>query len=166
MRDLTLFRAMVGLPPAVNVLKGLKGPKGDSQSGFFIEKGHLMEYVELNSKRIISLFFGPGEFAIQCHPEFANFQSLDDVAGGSLSHETVIRTLRKFPESFVHYREVRKLYYAKVAERLKVQEMPAEKRFEHLQKAQPWVFDLAQPKDIACYLGISETIFEKIVGGH
>lgn len=47
--------------------------------------------------------------------------------------------------------------------RLRIQEMTVEKRFEHLQKKQPWVFDLVDPKYIACYLGIPLSIFEKLV---
>lgn len=161
MRDLTFFRAMLGLPSSVNVLKHLDGPRADSQSCFFIESGHLMEIMEVNSKKIVCLFFGPGEFVVQCHPD-TNLQSLDDVQGSGFSHEAIFTTLRKFPESLVAYRKVRKDYYEKVAERLRVQGMPVEKRLEHLQKNQPWVFDLSDRKDIACYLGISLSIFDKL----
>ena len=163
MRDLTLCRAMLGLPSSANILKGLKGPKSDSISCFFIEKGHIMEYIEMNSKRVVSLFFGPQEFVIPCHPVFSGLKSLDDVRGDNFSHSAVISLLRKHPESFVHYRAVRKLYYEKVADRLRMQEMPVEKRMEHLQKNQSWVFDLVDPKDIANYLGIPLSLFEKLV---
>lgn len=163
MRDLTLFRAMLGLPPSANFLKGLDGPKADSPSCFFIEKGHIMEYIEMNSKKVVCLFFEPGEFVIPCHPTFSTLKSLDDVHGGNFSHWAIISTLRKFPESFVHYREVRKKYYEKIADRLRMQEMPVEKRMEHLQKKQSWVFDLVDPKDIANYLGIPISLFEMLV---
>lgn len=151
---------MLSLPSSANVLKDLTGPEADSQSCFFIEKGHLMECIEVNSQKIVSLFFGPGEFAIQCHPKFSNLYCLDKVQGSRFSHENVIKTLRKFPESFVQYRGVRKDYYEKVAERLRILEMPVEKRLAYLQKKQPWVFNLANRKDIASYLGISQSILK------
>ena len=152
---------MLGLPSSANVLKHLKGPTADSESCFFIESGHVMEFFEVNFKKIIFLFFGPGEFVIRCHPD-SDLESLDDVHGQQFLHRDVIKTLREFPETLKAYRGIRKEYYEKVAERLRVQEMPVEKRLEHLQKNQPWVFDLADREDIACYLGVSLSIFEKL----
>lgn len=162
MRDLTLFRAMINLPSSVNLPKPLKGSTANSQDCLYIERGHVMEFIEVNSKKIVCLFFGPGEFAIKCHPDFSNLHALDEVKGSQFSSEAVIKLLRKFPETFEHYRVIRKRYYEKIAERLRIQEMQVEKRLEHLQKTQPWVFDLVDPKDIACYLGISLGIFEKL----
>jgi hypothetical protein len=52
---------MLGLPSSANVLKGLEDPNTDSTSCLFIEKGHIVEYIEMNSKKIVCLFFGPGE---------------------------------------------------------------------------------------------------------
>lgn len=161
MRDLTLFRTMLGIPSSVNILKHVEGPQAESQSCFFIESGHLMEFIEVNFKKIVFLFFGPGEFAIQCHPD-SNLQCLGDVHGKKFPHEDVVRLLKEFPETREAYRGIRKEYYEKVAERLRLQQMPVEKRFEHLQKNQPWVFDLAERKNIACYLGISLSILEKL----
>lgn len=154
---------MLGLPSSVNVLKGFEGPKADSTSCFFIEEGHVVEYIEMNSKKVVCLFFGPGEFAIPCHPTFSTFKSLDDVHVGNFSHQGIISILRNHPESFAHYRGVRKDYYEKVADRIRMQEMPVEKRLEHLQKTQSWVFGLVDPKDIANYLGIPLSLFEKLV---
>jgi hypothetical protein len=154
---------MLGLPSSANVLKGLEDPNTDSTSCLFIEKGHIVEYIEMNSKKIVCLFFGPDEFVIPCHPTFSILKSLDDVHCGNFSHQGVISILRKHPESFVLYRGVRKDYYEKVAIRLRMQGMPVEKRLEHLQKTRSWVFGLVDPKDIANYLGIPLSLFEKLV---
>jgi hypothetical protein len=161
MRDLTLFRAMLGLPSSVNVLKHLEGPAADSESCFFIETGHLMEFMKVNYKKVICLFWGPGEFVIRCHPD-SDLECLDPGNVSHFQHEDVIKFLRKYPECRVAYHGIRKGYYEKVAERLRVRDMPVEKRFEHLQKNQPWVFDFAERKDIACYLGISLSILAKL----
>lgn len=162
MRDLSLFRATLGLPSSVNVLKPLKVRKPDSEIYFFLATGHVMESIEINSKKVVCLFFGPGEFVIPCHPELSILKSLDDVRGQTFTHRAILNLLRGFSETRVHYRSIRKEYNEKVAERLRVYELPVEKRLEHLQKKQPWVFGLVDRQDIASYLGISLSMFEKI----
>ena len=92
MRDLTLFRAMLGLPPSANFLKGLDGPKADSPSCFFIEEGHIMEYIEMNSKKVVCFFLNPENLSSRAIRHFPpwnpwmTFMVLISHIGPSLAH--------------------------------------------------------------------------------
>ena len=115
-----------------------------------------MEYVQTGARKIVSLFFGPEEYVIPCHPLFSSLRSLDPVTTITFTHRNVFRTLRQFPESSNQYLGVRRQYQEKVNERLRVQQtMNAQDRFAYLQETQPWVFSLVSRADIASYLGIT-----------
>src|ERR1700749_369307 len=111
MRDLTLYRAMTTASPSANsnnenVLHGSSSPDPDSTSCIFLEKGHMMEYVQTGARKIVSLFFGPDEYVIPCHPLFSSLKRLDPVTTITLTHRKTIRTLRQFPESSAQYQGV------------------------------------------------------------
>lgn len=115
-----------------------------------------MEYVQTGARKVVSLFFGPDEYVIPCHPLFSTLKRLDPVTTITFTHRNIIRTLRKFPESSTQYQGVRLQYQEKVNERLRVQQtMNAQERFHYLQETQPWVFSLASRADIASYLGLT-----------
>jgi hypothetical protein len=156
MRDLTLYRAMTAGTFSENLLGDVRSPDPDSTSCIFLEKGHMMEYVQTGARKIVSLFFGPEEYIIPCHPLFSSLKSLDPVTTITFTHRNVFRTLRQFPESSSQYQGIRRQYQEKVNERLRVQQtMNAQERFQHLQETQPWVFSLVSRDDIASYLGIA-----------
>lgn len=137
--------------------------KPDMTTAFFVEKGHVMETLEVKGtdKPIITLFFGPGEFAVLCHP-LSNMVSLDNVAGNRFSHRMIFGALRKFPESHVHYREMRRKYHEKVAARLRIlTTMSPQQRYDDLVANQPWVIKLAELEDIASYLGTSPELLRE-----
>ncbi|MDO6433291.1 hypothetical protein Q4E93_21955 [Flavitalea sp. BT771] len=138
--------------------------KPTTPTAFFIEKGHIMEVLDIGvpGKVIIPLFFGPGEFAVRCHPR-SNLKGLDKVSGNTFTHTMIIQTLRKFPESHVYYREMRRLYHEKVQDRLRsLQTMSDQERYDHLKATQPWVLKLAEPGDIAAYLGVSKEVLREL----
>jgi len=156
MRDLTLYRAMTATLPSFSLFNNAHSPDPDSTSCIFLEKGHIMEYIQLGARRLVCLFWGPEEYVIRCHPLFSTLKSLDPVATVTFTYRNVIRTLRKFPESSAQYEGIRKQYLEKVTERLRMlNTMTGEERFEHLRSAQPWVFTLAGRQDIAAYLGLA-----------
>lgn len=155
MRNLTLYRAMTATAPHAYEDRGTS-PDPDSTSCIFLEKGHIIEYVQVGARKIVSLFFGPEEYIVPCHPLYSSLKRLDPVTTITFTHRNIFRTLRQYPESSVQYQGIRSQYQEKVNERLRVQQMmtPRE-RFEHLQEKQPWVFALASRSDIASYLGIT-----------
>lgn len=156
MRDLTLYRVMTASLPSVNVLNETCTPDPDSTSCIFLEKGHIVEYIQLGARKIVSLFFGPDEFVIPCHPLFSALKSLDPVTTVTFSHRTIFRSLRQFPASSAQYQGVRKQYLEKVAERVRIHQTLTEReRFQYLQETQPWVFRLASRADIASYLAVT-----------
>lgn len=156
MRDLTLYRAITAGTFSENLRDDVRSPDPDSTSCIFLEKGHMMEYVQSGARKIVSLFFGPEEYVIPCHPLFSSLRSLDPVTTITFTHRNVFRTLRQFPESSNQYLGVRRQYQEKVNERLRVQQtMNAQERFTYLQETQPWVFSLVSRADIASYLGIT-----------
>ena len=113
-------------------------------------------------RRIVTLFFGPGEFAVHCHPQ-SELVALDKMSGNPFTYGIIFQTLRKFPELRVHYRELRRRYHEKVAARLhSLQTMTPQQRFENMMASQPWVLELVDPKDIASYLHISVDLLKEL----
>ena len=158
MRNLTLYHAMTAVAPHAYEAHNDLGsaPSPDSTSCIFLEKGHMIEYVQVGARKIVSLFFGPEEYVIPCHPFYSSLKRLDPVTTVTFTHRNIIRTLRQYPESSVQYQGVRLQYEEKVNARLRMQQtMTPRERFEYLQERQPWVFSLASRADIASYLGIS-----------
>ena len=162
MRNLTLYRALTdgtyltNSSPATDYLSNYSSPDPDFTSCIFLEKGHIMEYVQAGARKVVSLFFGPEEYVIPCHPLFSSLRSLDPVTTITFTHRNIFRTLRQFPESSAQYQGIRKQYQEKVDERLRVQQMMSvQERFDYLQERQPWVFALVSRPDIASYLGIT-----------
>ena len=156
MRDLTLYHVMTASSPLSNVLGNTNTTDPEATSCIFLEKGHIVEYIQQGARKIVSLFFGPDEFIIPCHPLFSSLKSLDPVTTVTFTRHSIFRSLRQSPASSTQYQGVRKQYQEKVAERLRIHQTSNEQeRFQHLQETQPWVLNLASRTDIASYLGIT-----------
>jgi len=156
-----LFNHFLDIDPRWKEWPTGNAPTPDREGCFFLEKGHVMEYLRVgkDAKKIITLFFGPTEFVIPCHPIFSCMVSLDPISKASFSYHAVFSTIRKFPESKVHYRGVRDQYKKKVETRIyELKSLTGPERFDRLKETQPWVFSKVNEKDIASYLGISRTI--------
>jgi hypothetical protein len=123
----------------------------------FIAKGHVLEYMDVGpDMRLPILFFGPDEFAVRSHPVLTQFETMDDVSLEVLTYGKIIEVLRNFPNSATHYKEMRRRYKQKVADRLKMDRMKtATQRYHYARQQQDWIFSVAKHKDIAAYLGIS-----------
>ncbi|HEV2478195.1 MAG TPA: hypothetical protein VGS79_00965 [Puia sp.] len=155
MRNLTLYHAMTASAPHVYEDLGTSTDP-DSTSCIFLEKGHMIEYVQAGARKIVSLFFGPEEYVIPCHPFYSTLKRLDPVTTITFTHRNIFRTLRQYPESSAQYQGVRLQYQEKVNERLMMQQaMTARERYDHLLEKQPWVFSLVGRSDIASYLGVT-----------
>jgi hypothetical protein len=155
MRNLTLYHAMTAAAPHAYEDPGTSTDP-DSTSCIFLEKGHMIEYVQVGARKIVSLFFGPEEYVIPCHPFYSSLKRLDPVTTITFTHRSIFRTLRQYPESSAQYQGVRLQYQEKVNERLRIQHaMTPRERYEYLQEKQPWVFSLASRADIASYLGVT-----------
>jgi hypothetical protein len=133
-----------------------------TEVAFFIEKGHVMEVIDLGHKNIVALFFGPNEFVVKCHP-ISKIAALDDVSGNPFTHGQIINLLRKLPELHHHYRGIRQKYEEKVAARQASLAMSEKARFEEMVKTQMWVLELAKPEDIASYLHISSSLLCELI---
>ena len=155
MRNFTLYRAMTATAPQAYEDLG-KSPDPESTSCIFLEKGHMIEYVQAGARKIVSLFFGPEEYVIPCHPFYSTLKRLDPVTTITFTHRSIFRTLRQHPESSAQYQGVRLQYQEKVDQRLWMQQgMSPRERYEYLSQKQPWVFSLACRDDIASYLGVT-----------
>jgi hypothetical protein len=155
MRNLTLYRAITAAAPPAYEDPGTS-PDPDFTSCIFLEKGHMIEYVQVGARKVVSLFFGPEEYVIPCHPLYSCLKRLDPVTTITFTHRNIFRTLRQYPDSSVQYQGVRQQYQEKVDERLRMrQTMNPRERFEYLQEKQPWVFSLVSRSDIASYLGVT-----------
>jgi hypothetical protein len=155
MRNLTLYHAMTATAPHFYEDLGAS-PDPDSTSCIFLEKGHMIEYVQAGARKVVSLFFGPEEYVIPCHPLYSSLKRLDPVTTITFTHRSIFRTLRQYPESSAQYQGVRLQYQEKVNERLRMQQiLSARERYEYLLEKQPWVFSLVSRDDIASYLGVT-----------
>jgi len=155
MRNLTLYHAMTATAPHVYEDLG-NSPYPDSTSCIFLEKGHMIEYVQAGARKVVSLFFGPEEYVIPCHPFYSSLKRLDPVTTVTFTHRNIFRTLRQHPESSAQYQGVRLQYEEKVSDRLRMQHtMTPRERYDHLLEKQPWVFSLVSRYDIASYLDVT-----------
>jgi hypothetical protein len=164
MRNNQLFSHLMGLVPGQKIPFATK-LNPDTDSHFFLSKGHVMEYIRFGSdeKRVVSLFFGPNEFVVRCHQDFSSIVALDRVKIVPFTYGILIQTLKNHPESRIQYQEMRERYATKVEDRIRVLEsMSGAERYEHLKSTQPWVFSLAGKADIASYLGISVDMLKKL----
>jgi hypothetical protein len=153
-----LFSVLVGTLPPAKSNEPSPPLTSNTLVCSFIEKGHAIEYIEVGPerKRVVALFFGPDEFAIRCHLGYSKLEALGNVRSNLFTHGQVMHMLRKFPESRVYYRELRRRYQEKVEDRIHtLTALTGPERFAHLKKCQPWVFKYADIEDIASYLGIS-----------
>ncbi len=136
-----------------------------TEVAFFIEKGHVMEVIDIGlpNKKIVCLFFGPREFVVKCHP-LSQIVTLDNVRGNPFTHGQVINLLRKFPETHHHYRGIRQAYQEKVeARRVSLTTLSEKARFQDMVKRQPWILKLVKPNDIAAYLHISTGLLRELM---
>jgi hypothetical protein len=136
-----------------------------AEVAFFIAEGHIMEVIDLYlpDKKIVALFFGPNEFIVKCHP-LSRFVALDDIEGSPFTHGQIIRLLREFPETHLHYQVIRRTYQEKVvARQASLTTMSEKARFEDMIKTQPWILELADKKDIAAYLNISTSLLYELI---
>lgn len=156
MHKRTLFYALSGelLPGMID--SPLHKLTQDTPTCTFIEKGHVVEYIDIGipGRKIAALFFGPNEFAVRSHPQFSELRSLDEVSCNIFTHGQIMHMLRTFGESRTYYRVLRKKYQEKVEDRIRTSAMTAKQQFSHLKKQQPWVLEVAKIEDIASYLNI------------
>jgi hypothetical protein len=122
----------------------------------FLEEGYAYEcYMKNNEEGRVSWFWQPGEFIIPTS-EYSRVVMQSDCKTQQLSHINVIQTLRKFPESRYHYKEIRDAHNKKVAVRVKeLKTLSAVEQYIRLLKDKPWVFEHFGESQIASYLGIS-----------
>lgn len=162
MRNFTLYHAMTAAAPHAYDDLGTS-PDPDSTSCIFLEKGHMIEYVQVGARKVVSLFFGPEEYVIPCHPFYSSLKRLDPVTTITFTHRNIFRTLRQYPESSSQYQGVRLQYEEKVNERLRMQQtMTPQERYAYLLEKQPWVFALVSRADIASYLGVDADELRKL----
>src|SRR5260221_2104599 len=135
----TLFHHLLGIESQNQVESPHIELAPDSDRYLFLEKGHIMEFLLVGKeKKIVSLFFEPNDFVIRSHPKYSTLVSLDRCKTRGFNYGTIIRTLRKFPQTKVHYQEIRKKYEAKVTSRINsLTTMTATERYAQLKETQP-----------------------------
>jgi hypothetical protein len=166
MRRRTLFHFLTGTDVTVKTPR--KRPlTPDAINHFFLEKGHVMEYYKVGpeEKRVVALFWGPGELVIPSHPK-SIFLELDEITTGVVTYGKMIRQLRRDPAFRGDYRFFKWEYKKKENERLvAVLTMGPKERLAKLEEEQPWVFDLVAEEDIANYLRLNVGILRRLRGG-
>ena len=140
MRRRTLFHFLTGEDPSVIYpRKRLLAPEAINH--FFLEEGHVMEYylVGPEKKRVVALFWGPGELVIPSHPQ-SIFKELDEAMTGVVTYGKMIRKLRRDLEFRKDYQDFKLHYRIKINGRLEtVYCLGPKERISKLEKEQPWV---------------------------
>lgn len=130
----------------------------DRLSAAFVEEGFFIEYFEypFDRDRTVALFYGPREFIIPTHPVFSTVQALDRACAANFTYSMVFRTLRSFPETKFHYRELKLRHEKKVADRIKLACLHGDEvRFRFVLETQPWVFKQVPDNLLAAYLNVA-----------
>ncbi|MEJ2880216.1 hypothetical protein [Pedobacter sp. GR22-6] len=129
---------------------------------FFLLDGNALEFKIVNGKRRVIRFFGPNQFIFRLNSAH-EIEILNRSGIITLPYGKVIKLFRKHPEIVEIHRKVKRDYLRKKelfeTERRKKNTI---ERYFDLMERQPWVFRIAEPADIASYLNISLTQYERM----
>jgi CRP-like cAMP-binding protein len=121
------------------------------------------------NEEVTLAFFTPGQIAAEPLsfftrvPSRENIQALTDSEGWSISYEQVQSAFHALPEFREFGRRLLLGAYSRLKERmLSAVHLTAEERYRNLLKQQPDIFQHAQLRQIASFLGITDTSLSRI----
>ncbi|MFL5808711.1 MAG: Crp/Fnr family transcriptional regulator [Flavisolibacter sp.] len=137
---------------------------------FFLEDGFVRAYTyDLEGNDITTAFFSPGQFVCELFSFFKrvtsseNFQALTDCKAWFISYEELQHVFHSMPEFREFGRAILINAYAQLKQRmLGMIQDSAEERYAHLLQSNPDIFQHAALKNIATYLGVTDTSLSRI----
>jgi CRP-like cAMP-binding protein len=137
---------------------------------FYLEKGYMRSFAySTEGDEVTTNFYLPGQMVFEVSSFFnrsrskEGIQTLTDCEGWFLTYEALNDLFHGFPE----FREFGRSMLVKGFADLKIRMLSmitetAEERYEQLLQAQPEIFQHASLKNIASYLGITDTSLSRI----
>jgi CRP-like cAMP-binding protein len=141
-----------------------------SDEYLFLEKGCMRTFVhDIQGNEVTTNFCMPGQVVFEVSSFFnrtrsrENIQALTDCEGWFITYEQLNNLFHELPE----FREFGRSILVKAFSELKTRTLSmitetAEERYETLLKTNPEIFQLAPLKNIASYLGITDTSLSRI----
>jgi CRP-like cAMP-binding protein len=141
-----------------------------SDEYLFLEKGYMRAFAhDTDGNEVTTNFYSPGQVIFEVSSFFnrsrskENIQALTDCEGWYITYKQLNDLFHALPE----FREFGRAILAKGFAELKTRMLsiitePAEERYAHLLKANPEIFQHAPLKNIASYLGITDTSLSRI----
>jgi len=141
-----------------------------SDDYLFLEKGYMRAFAhDTDGNEVTTNFCCPGDIVLEVSSFFnrtrskENIQALSDCEGWSITYEQLNNLFHALPE----FREFGRATLVKGFATLKIRMLAmitetAEERYEHLLKNNPEIFQQASLKNIASYLGITDTSLSRI----
>ena len=137
---------------------------------FFLEEGFLRAYTyDLEGNDITTAFFSSGQVVCELFsffkriPSAENFQALTDCKTWFITYEELQHVFHTMPEFREFGRSILVNAYAQLKQRmLGMIQQSAEERYAYLLQTNPDIFQHAALKNIATYLGITDTSLSRI----
>jgi CRP-like cAMP-binding protein len=141
-----------------------------SDDYLFLENGYMRAFAhDTDGNEVTTNFCYPGDVIFEVYSFFSrtrskeNIQALTDCEGWSITYEQLNNLFHALPE----FREFGRATLVKGFAALKTRMLTmitetAEERYEHLLKTKPEIFQHAPLKNIASYLGITDTSLSRI----
>jgi CRP-like cAMP-binding protein len=141
-----------------------------SDDYLFLEKGYMRAFAhDTDGNEVTTNFCYPGDIIFEVYSFFnrtrskENIQALTDCEGWSITYEQLNNLFHALPE----FREFGRATLVKGFAALKTRMLTmitetAEERYEHLLKNKPEIFQHAPLKNIASYLGVTDTSLSRI----
>lgn len=141
-----------------------------SNEYFFLDEGYARAYThDLESNDVTTSFYGPCQVVCELFsffkriPSKENIQALEDCRTWFLTFEELQHVFHSMPQFREFGRSILVNAYATLKNRmLSMLHETAEERYENLLRSNPDIFQHAPLKQIASYLGITDTSLSRI----
>jgi CRP-like cAMP-binding protein len=136
----------------------------------FLEKGYMRAFAhDTEGNDVTTGFYGPGEVIFEVASFFnrtrskENIQALTDCEGWFITYEQLNALFHALPQFREFGRSILVKGFSELKNRMLITiTETAEERYEHLLKTNPDIFQHAPLKNIASYLGITDTSLSRI----
>jgi CRP-like cAMP-binding protein len=136
---------------------------------YFIEKGLARAYYYLEGQEITSWFMQENDLIISVYsffsqrPSYENIELLEDSTIISITHRDLQNLYNEFPVFNLFGRVLTENYYVRSEERIISHRMQSsQQRYNSLHQTNPQLFNRAQKKHIASYLGMSPETLSRL----
>lgn len=134
---------------------------------YFIEKGLVRSYKDVNGKERTTWFMREGDIFIAVESFFTQTESnqtieaMEDCIFRCIHFDQLEYAYEYHPEFNFHGRKILQYYYKLSEDRNHMREKPGPERYEYLMNDQPWLVNRVMDKHLASYLAMEPETFSK-----